>query len=118
MSQDNMSQFDIKIPIEKSEKDGRWIITGVAAGSEVDLQGEAAHHVALQRMVDQINAVPLPFYDWHKKDFSSAEMGEVQKAWLNENDQVNVEIELDQDHPTAQWLWKKLDKGKQFGLSI
>jgi len=118
MSQSNMSQFDLEVPIQKSDRSEGWFITGIAAGSEVDLEGMSAHSVALQRMVDQINATHLPFYDWHNRNSSAAEMGEVIKAWKTENDQVGVEIELDQDHPTAQWLWKKLDQGKQFGLSI
>lgn len=115
-----MSKFDfnLTIPFEKAEREDGWYITALAAGPEVDLQHERLAPSALEGIVRQIEQEPVPFLNWHNKNDALAEMGEVQKAWLTPDFHMGVEIKLDQDDYRAQKLWKKLDQGKQFGLSV
>lgn len=115
MSQD----FALTIPFEKSEKEDGWYITGIAAGTDIDLMGERIAPTAIARFVEHINTNgPIPFKDWHQKNTVTAEIGEVVKAWIEPNFQMGVEVKLDEDHPTASLVWKKLAKGKQYGMSV
>lgn len=115
MSQD----FALTIPFEKSERQDGWYITGVAAGIDVDSQGERLSPDAIQRFVQHINTNgPIPFKDWHQKNTVTSDIGEVVKAWINPDFQMGVEVKLDEDHPTASLVWKKIQKGKQYGMSV
>ncbi len=112
-------EFTITIPLEKAESsDGGWRITGVAAGPEVDLESERLTNECIEGFARQINTASIPFLDWHRDDTILSEMGEVTKAWLDPQFHMGVEVKLDEDHPAAQLMWKKLDKGKQYGMSV
>lgn len=112
------SEFRINIPLQKSDREDGWFITGVAAGTEPDLQGDAFSQHAISMAAQQINSGPLPFFDWHKKDSVLSELGEVTKAWVDDNFHLNVEVKLDEDHYGARTIWSKINKGKQFGMSV
>lgn len=95
-----------------------WRITGIAAGTDVDREGDVITPEAIRQFAEQINTSFVPFRDWHQENTVLADMGQVTKAWINEDFRLGVEVELDKDHPGAQYIWRKLDKGKQFGMSV
>lgn len=111
--------FEFEMPFEKAEReDGGWYIRGIAAGPDVDAENERLAPQALQGFVSQITSNPIPFLNWHRKDDVTAEIGTVDKAWLEPDFKMGVEVKLDEDHPGAQYIWKKLEKGKQYGMSV
>jgi phage head maturation protease len=111
--------FDLQMPFEKATtEDGRWILKGVAAGTGIDLQNERLAPELVSKFAEQISKAPVPFLNWHNENDALAEMGEVTKAWVTPNFDLGVEVELDQDDYRAQKLWRKLDQGKQFGMSV
>jgi hypothetical protein len=112
------TDFKITMPIRKSDRDGGWYVTGVAAGTEVDSEGWRLTERCIGRMVDQAQGGSVYARDWHENNSIMSDMGTVQKAWVTPSFELGVEVELDQDHPKSQWLWKQLGKGKQFGMSV
>ncbi len=114
----NSVPFNVVVPLEKAERDGRWIITGVASGLGVDNEGHYVTPEGIQRMADQINQSPLPFRDQHNVNSIAEDMGYFYKAEIDKNWNLHVEAELDQDNPNAQYLWNKISKGKKYGLSV
>ena len=112
------TDFKITMPIQKSDREGGWYVTGVAAGTEVDSEGWRLTEKCIGKMVDQAQGGSVFARDWHERNSIMSDMGQVQKAWVTPSFELGVEVELDQDHPKAQWLWKQLAKGKQFGLSV
>lgn len=112
-------EFKVTIPLEKSvHEDGGWYIKGVAAGLGVDKDGDAMMPEAIEGLAVQINTAPVPFRNHHNKDDIMENMGEVVKASVTSDFELMVEVELDQDNPSSQYLWKKLDQGKQYGMSV
>lgn len=120
MSQAESSlEFKVTIPFEKSvHEDGGWYIRGVAAGLGVDKDGDAMMPEAIEMLANQINTAPVPFRNHHNKDDIMEDMGEVVKASVTSDFELMVEVQLDQDNPSSQYLWKKLDQGKQYGMSV
>jgi hypothetical protein len=113
-----MADYDITIPITKSERDGRWIIKGRAAGLGVDKENQVLRPVAIQRLAKQINDHPIPFKDHHLRNSIAEDLGYLISATVSEDFDLDVEVELDKKHPTSKWLWESLDDNKQFGMSI
>lgn len=111
-------EYKYTVPIEKSLRGDQWIIRGVAAGPDIDQQGDIITPVAIQSLAEQINDAPVPFRNQHQVDDIMEDMGEVIKAFVTPDFNLEVEVRLDQDNPSAQYLWKKLEQGKQFGMSI
>lgn len=111
-------EFKINLPLEKSDRtDGLYLI-GLAAGIDPDLQGDAMSENAIVMSAQQINTSPLPFLDHHNRNSAFEEMGEVTRAWIDEEHRLGVEIKLDDDDYRAKTLWNKVEKGKKFGLSV
>jgi hypothetical protein len=110
-------EFTYTIPLEKAEGDGMFLL-GIASGPGVDTQKHEIMPQALESMARQINENPIPLTDWHRSDSIAIELGEVRKAFLNNDAYLGVEIELDEDNPSAHLLFRKVNKGKQYGLSI
>jgi HAMP domain-containing protein len=116
---DNMSvDFRLTIPLQKSERTDGWYITGIAAGTEPDLEGDVLTDNCIKSFADQINTQPVPFRNWHNVNSITSDMGTVEKAWIENGSQLGVEVRLDEDNPDAQYLWKKLAQGKQYGMSV
>jgi hypothetical protein len=119
MTQDRTFEFKITLPIEKSDAtDGKWIISGIASGTQVDREGDVITPEGIASLAEQINGGYIPFRDWHNDNTVLSDVGQAIKAIIEPNDDLRVEVELDQDHPTAQYMWKKLDQGKKFGMSV
>jgi hypothetical protein len=112
------TDFNITIPLQKSDREDGWYVTGIAAGTDVDSEDWKLTENCITKFVQQVGERQVPFKDWHAKNTIMSEMGTVEKAWITPNFEMGVEVALDQDHPGAQWLWKQLSKGKQYGMSV
>ena len=110
--------FKLTVPIVKSESESGWYIRGIAAGIETDKQDDALLPQAIAMLADQINNGSIPFRNQHNVDTITEDIGTVTKATVLSGHRLEVEVALDPDNPDAQYLWKKLDQGKQFGFSI
>jgi hypothetical protein len=118
---DNSFDFKVTVPLEKSlhENDSGWYIKGIAAAAHFqDEEGDILLPEAIEMLAAQINDEPVPFRNTHKADSITEDMGQVIKARATPDFQLEVEVELDQDNPEAQYLWTKLGKGKKYGMSI
>lgn len=120
MNQVDNLEFKLTVPMEKSDHgDDGWYIRGVAAGAGfVDKDGDELLPQAIQSLAAQINESPIPFRNWHQTNDITEDLGEVVKASVTPDWQLEVEVKLDQDNPQSQYLWKKLGQGKQYGLSV
>lgn len=113
--------YKFTMPLEKAEQraDGYYLV-GLASGPEVDSQNERVHPSLIMKWADQINSgqITVKYRDWHQKDTSLEDLGDITKAWVDENNHLGVEVKLDEDHPTAMFIYKKAKAGKQFGMSV
>lgn len=113
--------YKFTMPIEKAETraDGIYLV-GLASGPEVDSQNERVHPSLIAKWADQINtgAITVMYRDWHQKDTSLEDLGQVTKAWVDDDNHLGVEVKLDEDHPTAVFIHKKAASGKKFGMSV
>ena len=116
---DNVFEWQVTMPIQKSESNDKWIIRGIAAGAgEIDSDGDMMMPEAIEMLAAQINASPVPFRNWHRTNDITEDLGEVIKAVVTPDFRLEVEVELDQDNHQAEYLWKKISKGKQYGMSV
>lgn len=113
-----MPQWTLTVPVEKSEHDGGRYLIGIAAGPGVDAQFDRITPEAIQRFSAQISQSPIPLRNFHKTDDITADLGDVTKAWITDTGELGVEILLDEDNKDSDFIWKKISKGKQYGLSI
>lgn len=115
--------FKYTFPIAKAEKreDGYYIV-GYASGPEVDTEGERMAPEAITRFSEQINSADedarLVYRDAHAPDGVMRDLGEITKAWVTEKFHLGIEVKLDEDNPASMLLYKKLKKGKQYGMSV
>lgn len=113
--------FKYTLPIEKAlTRDGKKVLVGLASGPEVDGDGERVTEEAIWSFAKQINEHPgsVPFRDAHAKDGVFRDLGYVSKAWVTDSGHLGVEVELEDENPAAEWLYKQIHKGKQFGFSV
>lgn len=117
------ARFKYTFPITKAEKraDGIYI-TGYASGPEVDSEGERMAPEAIERFAAQINATDadtrLVYRDAHAPDGVLRDLGDITKAWVTEKFHLGIEVKLDEANPAASYLFKQLEKGKQYGMSV
>ncbi len=112
------SSFKIFVPftgahIEKGTN--KMIVEGLASTTETDLTGERMAESAIKAMA--ASNLPLSFRSEHRSDWDS-ELGAVTSLTATANHQLLMRAELDPDHPNAHFLFGKLQKGSQLGLSI
>lgn len=117
------ANFKYTFPIAKAEAraDGNYII-GYASGPEIDSEGERISVEAIKMFSDQINASSdgerLPYVDAHAPDGVMRELGEITRAWITEKLHLGIEVKLDMDNAASDTLWKRINKGKQYGMSV
>lgn len=118
--------FKYTFPIQKAEKrdDGLYIV-GFASGPELDAEGERIDEVMIYRFAEQINSTSgmpladrLPYRDAHAKDGVFMDLGWITRAWVNEQGHLGVEVKLDDESPAATHLFRQIQRGKQFGMSV
>lgn len=116
--------FKYTIAITKAEeRDGGLYVYGRATGLGLDSQGHEMTPEAIEGFQKQIRARaesgdPVPAVDWHQKDGIAVQLGDVTDARVDADWNLDIEVRLDEDNPNAQYLYKKVKKGKQFGLSV
>ena len=117
---DVIAPFKFTFPIAKAEErsGGKYLI-GIATGPEIDSEGDRVHPTLIAQWADYINSGGEVIYrDWHNKNSSAADLGQVTKAWVTDDNHMGVEVMIDEDNPTAMYIWKKAKQGKQFGMSV
>jgi hypothetical protein len=130
-----MSEWKHVLTVEKSlyADDKPWYIEGVVSGpGYVDIAGDEFLPDALKQIADHINSYGVPLKDTHGrnvdefKTIMDSEMGEITKAWIDDEGLLHVGGELDKTHPTSVWLRARTDPNelppgkepKKFGLSM
>lgn len=117
------AKFKYTFPISKAEQraDGCYI-TGFASGPEIDSEGERMSQDAITRFAAQINGSDpdsrLVYRDAHQPDGVLRDLGDITKAWVNEHFHLGIEVKLNMENPAADFLFKQLQKGKQYGMSV
>lgn len=123
----NSAEWRYTFPIQKAEeRDGGLFITGLASGPEVDGQNERMDPAVIYKFADQINNKGVRFKedrlvyrDAHAPDGVLRDLGWVNKAWVNDQTQLGVEVELDVANPAAVFLFKNItERGKKYGMSV
>jgi len=114
----NSATFKFFVPftgayVEKGTN--KMIVEGLASTTEVDLTGERMAESAIKSMA--ASNLPLSFRSEHKSEWDS-ELGAVTSLTATADHQLLMRAELDADHPNAHFLFGKLQKGSQLGLSI
>lgn len=113
------TNWALTVPVSKAEdRDGKWVITGLISGPGLDAQGHQMTEAAIDKLIARLNEAPVPLRNWHKTDDITSDLGETIEAWKTEEGDAAVSIELDQDNKDAEYLWKKIHKGKEYGLSV
>lgn len=122
------ANFKYTVPITKSEadEDGLYIV-GEATGPEPDAQGEAIHPDAIKSFREQIVAAyekgePIPYVDEHDKSVSGRgvlrHLGDLVDGEITADNHLRVKVKLNEDNPAATFLYRQIQAGKKFGMSI
>lgn len=112
------STFKFFVPFNKAYIDrstNKMVVEGLASTTEVDLTGERMADSAIKSMSE--SNLPLEFRSEHKGDWDAV-LGSVVQLSATADHQLLMKAELDADHPNAHFLFGKLQKGSQLGLSI
>jgi phage head maturation protease len=110
--------LDFEIDLAKAEKteDGKYLISGIASTTDVDLQNDAMSLDAIKSMAAQ--AVGLPIVRSHDHE-GLDEFGTVIKSEVRNNGtQLYIQAELEPDDSEAMRAYNKISKGKKFGYSV
>lgn len=98
-------------------EDGKMIVEGVASTPNVDHDKERMSVEALKSMANVINTSGVPLRVEHSQA-DNAIIGTVNKAWIDERNQLWIKAVLDEAHPAAGILYKGLKEGVKMGLSV
>jgi HK97 family phage prohead protease len=112
--------FPFSFYIEKAIPGGtedEMTIKGVASTTNIDHDAERMSESSLQAMATVINEQTVPLRVEHQKE-DSAIIGSVNKAWVDERNQLWIEASLNKSHPGASMLYKALKTGAKLGLSV
>lgn len=96
---------------------GKMVVEGVASTPNVDHDKERMHPDALKAMARVINTTGVPLRVEHSQN-DNAVIGNVNKAWIDERNQLWIKATLDDAHPAAGILYKGLKEGVKMGLSV
>lgn len=96
---------------------GKMVVEGVASTPNVDHDQERMHPEALKAMANIINTTGVPLRVEHSQN-ANAVIGNVNKAWIDERNQLWIKAVLDEQHPAAGILYKGLKDGVKMGLSV
>ncbi len=99
------------------EESGKMIVEGVASTLNVDHDKERMSADALKSMARIINTTGVPLRVEHSQA-DNAVIGTVNKAWIDERNQLWIKATLDESHPAAGILYKGLKEGVKMGLSV
>lgn len=119
--------FKYTIPVTKSnaDEDGLYIY-GEASGPEVDVQDERFSEDAINSFADQIrerasSGDPIPYLDEHEKDGGRGvlkHLGDLVDGGITNQGHLWVKVRLFEDNPAATFLYRSIQQGKKFGMSV
>lgn len=112
--------FPFRFWIQKAEASndgGKMVVEGVASTPNVDHDKERMAPEALKAMANIINTTGVPLRVEHSQN-DNAVIGNVNKAWIDERNQLWIKATLDEAHPAAGILYKGLKDGVKMGLSV
>jgi hypothetical protein len=98
-------------------ENGQMIVEGLASSTLVDHDKERMSVDALKSMARIINTTGVPLRVEHSQK-DNAIIGNVNKAWIDERNQLWIKATLDGAHPAAGILYKGLKEGVKMGLSV
>jgi hypothetical protein len=111
-------QFSFRInKAQAVENEGKMTVVGIASTQNVDHDHERFAVEALKAMADSISKQSVPLRVEHSQS-DNAIIGEVNKAWMDERDNLWISADLNADHPAAPILYKGLKDGIKMGLSV
>lgn len=96
---------------------GKMVVEGVASTLNVDHDKERMSAEALKSMARIINDKGVPLRVEHSQN-DNAVIGNVNKAWIDERNQLWIKATLDEAHPASGILYKGLKDGVKMGLSV
>lgn len=99
------------------EEMGKMVVEGVASTPNVDHDKERMHPDALKAMARVINTTGVPLRVEHSQN-DNAVIGSVNKAWIDDRNQLWIKATLDEGHPASGILYKGLKEGVKMGLSV
>ena len=100
-----------------SMEGGQMVVEGVASTLNVDHDKERMAAEALKSMANIINTKGVPLRVEHSQR-DNAIIGNVNKAWIDDRNQLWIKAVLDESHPAAGILYKGLKEGVKMGLSV
>lgn len=126
----NRTDFSFAMNIAKSASadTNKMVIRGVASGTLRDRQGDKFSVKGLEAIKKSIEDglvdpdsgewSQIPLRSGHRTEWEDV-LGYVTKSWLDPEQNLWIEAELDEDSGKAQELYRKLTKGKvKLGLSV
>jgi hypothetical protein len=115
--------FSIQAPITKcytiKKADGteRYVVEGLASGTELDLTAERMADTAIDSMVKSLEVHKIELNNEHRPDWDSV-YGEVTELWKTQDNDLMMRAELKPWHYRTVTLVKTLEEGGQIALSI
>jgi HK97 family phage prohead protease len=106
-----------KAVVGENDTEEKMTIKGVASTVNIDHDEERMSLESLQAMAVTINSESVPLRVEHQKE-DNAVIGSVNKAWVDDRQQLWIEADLDKSHPGAAMLYKALKSGAKLGLSV
>ena len=118
------AEFKYTITVEKAEQtDDGLFIEGVASGLGVDSQGHEMDAKAIAGFAEQIRmraeaGDPIPYLDWHNDKSVMSELGSVVDGSVDPDWNLRIRVKLDEDNAASTLLYKRIKRGKKFGMSV
>ncbi len=108
-------EFQFEVPLVKAYRGegGEMMVEGVASSTALDRQRERMTLAALSKMTHYQGIDLLPGHGAGPLEV----LGTVEDVWLDD-DQCRIVGKLDDEYPPAERLFKRLEEGKDFGLSV
>lgn len=118
------AEFKYTITVEKAEQtDDGLFIEGVASGLGVDAHGHEMDPKAIAGFAEQIRmraeaGDPIPYLDWHNDKSVMSELGSVVEGSVDPDWNLRIRVKLDEDNAASTLLYKRIKRGKKFGMSV
>ena len=61
---------------------------------------------------------PIPYLDHHSKVGILRQLGEVMEGSVDSNFHLHIGVRLDDDNPASDYLFRSIQRGKQYGMSV
>lgn len=116
---DTSYQFQVdfaKADLVDDNKDS-FTIRGIATSTAVDRDNESMSEEAIKSMLAQIKGGKIPLVNEHGRRWDDR-IGVVTDGEITQDGKLVIEGRLNKNHPLAQFLYKQIKNGENFGLSV